>query len=239
MDINYINDYCDKNKLSYRELKEFRFISSNGSYKNNFYLVQNNILVIRVVGDLDAKSYSESIPMLEDLFDSLGKGGKISLLHDYSEFGKITMFSRKHYVSLILKHIDILDKIVFNEVSLSVTYMIRAGRLLSSKLRNVKVFYSFEESMEYCLSESKAVNGVLADDSLPTRRIGGNLYTVKENDNWSGSYGENSYQKSFVLDDDIVVRELTGSLHKGDMEELVDGYFLFNTIFFFDLSIST
>jgi len=230
------NRMCEISKLEIREKEEWLINDTHSNYSIRVSVIGENIIHLTVSGYTTLRVRREVWPKVEQIIKKELVNKKCYLLHDYKDFQGGNSQSRFDYINWINNHIEEILGVYFYNVSARVSVYINAGKLFSSKLKNVFICADYKVTMAHLLAAKKSMvsrsNTILLEhtpDIFPKDWEVGKVIITKTNYRFlvvkKWTIKEKSYSvDTFLLEDNVILRIYKGHF-KSENFELVASSF--------------
>jgi len=222
---------CPYSGFEIFESKDWYYIDTESSYFSQVKLINKNIILISLNGKIDQRIYDEQQAFFENIIEQLiNEGEKFVLLHDYKNLYIKTGKIRLDYTKWVFNRLDKFSEVIFFNLSSVNEMYIKVGKLFSSKLKFIKIYKDYKETI---LELSEKYN--IVDEILETKNnrlvsfeelwaknpryetIGINTLKYVELPEWVYTSKETDFVCRYRLYEDFVVnRILSGNQNLND-----------------------
>ena len=134
--------------------EDFKYCSEINDFCIYAKVLAGNVLEISGKGKI--KSYSDkSTDFIEKIINTVFNDKKLYLIHNLSDFVETDPASRLKYFKWILKNHYKFSGIFFTNIKFHHEIQILSAKLLSPKLKNVKIFKTTSDAVNYLKSNNK------------------------------------------------------------------------------------
>ncbi len=207
------------------EKPEWSFFSSNNEYSLKLSIIDENIVHLEALGTPTVSSRKDIWPKINQIIKNKYDGRKYFLVHNYRELVGVNARTRYDYIQWLRDNIENIHNIYFYNTSSILNVMIKAGKLISSRFQNTKIFSDYYSTIKDIAYAKNFLKYKKTDSILNLRQDGdivghqwkegltifsqsGKEYTVKKI--WHFKSGK-AESKTILIGDNILLRVFSGT----------------------------
>ena len=205
------------------KLEKYTYYNPVSGYKQELDIIDNNILHVSISGIAVFEDYLAAIPTLEKVIENyFDANEKIYLFHDYSNLIEVPAKTRVHYKDWILKNIEKFNLVFYSGLDSTSAAVIRAGKVFLKKFNKIYIVDDLDQAIWSINFEILTKN---RNDNPEYLKKLLSKYKITYKKKWDTSIDSGRIEsQTFVIDNNIFLRQLNGTLDKGDMALLEDSF---------------
>ena len=147
---------CPISGFDIQESGDWYYFDSQSSYFLKARLINKNILLLILDGQLNLRIYTEQQAFLERLIESLfPENEKFILVHDYKNLNVQSVRIRLNYIKWVLARNQYLSDVIFYNLSPLQVLYVSSGKLFNKAFKDVHVFKDYKETIQYIEAKLK------------------------------------------------------------------------------------
>lgn len=216
---------CRLTGFPVEEKPEWSFFSPNNNYHLKLSIIDGNIVHLEAQGTPTVNSRRDIWPKINEIIKRHFEGKKYFLLHNYGELHGVNARTRYDYIQWLRDNMENIHNIYFYNTSSMLKVMINAGKLVSNRFQNTKIFSDYFGAIKDIAYSKSFLRSKKTDDVINLRKEGdvlshqwtegltvfsksGQEYTVRKI--WDFKAGE-AESKTVLIGDNILLRIFSGS----------------------------
>ncbi|NPD84606.1 HAMP domain-containing histidine kinase [Lentimicrobium sp. L6] len=216
---------CRLTGFHIEEKPEWSFFSPNHNYALKLSIIDGNIVHLEAQGTPTINSRKDIWPKISGIIKQKFEGRKYFLVHNYAELNGVNARTRYDYIQWLKDNIENIHNIYFYNTSSLLKVMINAGKLVSNRFQNTKIFSDYYEAIKDIASSKNFLKCKITNDVFNLRKEGdvfshqwkegltilsnsGQEYSV--NKIWDFKSGA-AESKTILIGDNILLRIFSGT----------------------------
>ena len=215
---------CKISGYTIRKDKDWTFVSNDGKYKMEIYLIGENIFLFRNYGYTTIHASEEVWPKLEEIIEKEQKNNKFFLIHDYANYKGADPKVRIKYVKwLNNNNSKILGIYIYNSNPF-LKILLNSGKLLFKGPKKLQFFTNYEETI---LNIKKYNDINTKNDKIKWVKgfsfLSKNKKIYKINNVWHHKYTKASID-TYLLNNNIIFRRYHGSFTENIINKTINDF---------------
>ncbi len=190
--------------------------SSGIPYKHEVYLVGNNILFVKYIGQIrDMKPYEDIDVSLFDVVDGFLKTHQnVQLVQNLEAFTYVSAYGRKKYSDWLESVADKFESIIFYKGSPLINAILASTKIFNKKYNNIKAIRTLSEFKKSHLESNKSIRSIREDEILDLLED-----SQTNSKGWTHNIDNGRLtQKTTLIDENIILLNVTGESETGDVK---------------------